>query len=134
MLTRKVRESGTHLDFATCTTERKDVGSTLGNDLTTRVRTVSSVADAGNEDRNSDIWVHESSNVEMLRWRTYDRFVFWGLEALLFGMASQDFARDRVIVPEKPILDILLRQLGLLGHLVSTRNDSAHTILGRETM
>jgi hypothetical protein len=60
MLTRKVGESGTHLDFATCTMERKDVGSTLGNDLTTRVRTVSSVADAGNEDRNSDIWVQMS--------------------------------------------------------------------------
>jgi hypothetical protein len=47
---------GTHLDFATCTIERRDVGSMPGNDLMTRVRTVSSVADTGNEDRNNDIW------------------------------------------------------------------------------
>jgi hypothetical protein len=69
MLTRKGGESGTHLDFATCTIEHKDVGSTPGNDLMTHVQTVSSVADGGNEDRNSDIWVHESSNVEKLRGR-----------------------------------------------------------------
>jgi hypothetical protein len=36
----------------------RDVGSTPGGDLITRMRTVSSVADAGHEDRNSDIWVH----------------------------------------------------------------------------
>jgi hypothetical protein len=57
---KKGGEPGTHLDFATCTIERKDVGSTPGNDLITRVRTVSSVADAGNEDRNNDIWVFVS--------------------------------------------------------------------------
>lgn len=45
-----------HLDFATCTIERKDACSTPGNDLTTRVRMVSSVAEAGKEERNSDIW------------------------------------------------------------------------------
>lgn len=33
----------------------------------TRARTVSSVADAGKEDRNSDIWVHESPKVKTLR-------------------------------------------------------------------
>jgi hypothetical protein len=64
---KKGGESGTHLDFMTCTIERRDVGSTPGSDLITRMRTVSSVADAGNEDRNSDIWVHESSKVEKLR-------------------------------------------------------------------
>ncbi len=45
-----------HLDFATWTIERKDVGSTPGNDLMTRVRMVCSVADAGKEERNNDIW------------------------------------------------------------------------------
>jgi hypothetical protein len=60
-----------------------------------------------------------------MRSRTYDRFVFWRLEALLIGMPSQDFARYRVIVPEIPILDILLRQLGLLWHLVSECERSA---------
>jgi hypothetical protein len=60
MLTRKVGESRTHLDFATCTIERRDVGSTLGSDLIMRVQTVSSIADAGNENRNSDIWVQMS--------------------------------------------------------------------------
>jgi hypothetical protein len=51
---------GTHLDFATCTIERRDVGSTLGSDLITCVQTVSSIADTGNEDRNNEIWVHMS--------------------------------------------------------------------------
>jgi hypothetical protein len=46
-----------YLDFATWTIERKDVGSTPVNDLMTRVRMVSSVADAGKEERNSDIWL-----------------------------------------------------------------------------
>jgi hypothetical protein len=44
---KKGGESGTHLDFMTCTIERRDVGSTPGSDLITRMRTVSSVADAG---------------------------------------------------------------------------------------
>ncbi|SRR5216684_5340516 len=44
-----------YLDFATWTTERKEVGSTPGNDLMTRVRMVCSVADAGKEERNRDI-------------------------------------------------------------------------------
>ena len=76
----------------------------------TRARTVSSVADGGNEDRNNDIWVvyepieRFDRNVR----RTYHRFVFWRLKALLFGMPSQDFACDGVIVPEIPVLNILL--------------------------
>jgi hypothetical protein len=40
--------------------------------------------------------------------RTYHRFVFWWLKALLFSMPSQDFACDGVIVPEIPVLDVLL--------------------------
>jgi hypothetical protein len=52
--------TGTHLDFAMCTIECRDVGSTPGNVLMTRVRTVSSIADTGNEDRNNDIWVQMS--------------------------------------------------------------------------
>jgi hypothetical protein len=36
-------------------------------------------------------------------------------------MPGQDFTCDRVIVPEKPILDILLRQLGLIWYLVSRK-------------
>jgi hypothetical protein len=44
-----------YLDLATWTIERRDVGSTPGNDLMTRVRMVSSVADTGKEERNSDI-------------------------------------------------------------------------------
>jgi len=49
-------DDATYLDFPTWTIERKDVGSTPGNDLMTRVRMVSSVADAGKEEMNSDIW------------------------------------------------------------------------------
>jgi hypothetical protein len=44
-----------YLDFATWTIERRDAGSTLGNDFMTRVRMVSSVADGGKEDKKSDI-------------------------------------------------------------------------------
>jgi hypothetical protein len=36
----------------------RDVGSTPGSDLITRMWTVSSAADAVHEDRNSDIGVH----------------------------------------------------------------------------
>jgi hypothetical protein len=122
---------GTHLDFATCTIERRDVVSTPGNDLITRVRTVSSVADAGNEDRNNDIWVYVSHRKSRQRSRTYDRFVFWRLETLLIGMPSQDFTRYRVIVPEIPILNVLLRQLGLLWYLVSMQRDSIIRRRGR---
>jgi len=52
---RSLKLTNAHLDFATWTIERKDVGSTPGNDLMTCVRTVCSVADAGKEERNNDI-------------------------------------------------------------------------------
>ena len=95
----------------------------------TRVRTVSSVADVGNEDRNNDIWVHIiMSHRKGKDTTTYDRFVFWGLETLLFSMPSQDFTCDGVIVPEIPILDILLRQLVLLWHLVPNAHARSVTI------
>jgi hypothetical protein len=123
---------GTHLDFATCTIERRDVVSTPGNELITRVRTVSSVADAGKEDRNNDIWVYVSHRKSRHRSRTYDRFVFWRLQTLLIGMSSQDFTRYGVIVPEIPILNVLLRQLGLLWYLVSIRKRSSYGAGGKK--
>jgi hypothetical protein len=97
-----------HLDFATWTIERKDVGLTPGNDLMTRVRMVCSVADAGNEERNNDIWSQMSAGTRAPRAiRTHHRLIFWRLEALLFGMPSQNFARDRIVVPKVSVLDIL---------------------------
>lgn len=46
----------TDLDFATYTIDLIWEGSTEGSDFTTRVRTDSSVAEAGRDVRNNDIW------------------------------------------------------------------------------
>ena len=50
---------------------------------------------------------------------TYHRLIFWRVEALLLRMPSQNFARDRIVVPKVSVLDILLRQLVFNWHLVS---------------
>jgi hypothetical protein len=39
---------------------------------------------------------------------THHSLIFWRLEALLFGVPSQNFARDRIVVPKESVLDILL--------------------------
>jgi hypothetical protein len=50
---------------------------------------------------------------------THHRLIFWWLETLVIRMPSQNFARDRIIVPKEPVLNILLRQLVFLWHFVS---------------
>jgi hypothetical protein len=50
---------------------------------------------------------------------THHRLIFWWFEALVLRMSSQNFARDRIIVPKISVLNVLLRQLVIHWHLVT---------------
>jgi hypothetical protein len=87
----------------------------------TRVRMVCSVADAGKEERNNDIWSWMCGWEMVLLFErgTHHRFIFWEFEALVLRMSSQNFARDRIIFPKISVLNVLLRQLVIHWHLVT---------------
>ena len=50
---------------------------------------------------------------------TYDILILWWLQAHVCGMSGQYLLRDWVIAAVIPILDVLLRELVLNGHLMS---------------
>jgi hypothetical protein len=52
--------------------------------------------------------VSRDSSNPCARKGTHNRLIFWRLEALLFGVPSQNFARDRIVLPKESVLDILL--------------------------
>jgi hypothetical protein len=85
----------------------------------------------GNEDRNNDIWVQMSHRKLRHGAEGVPQICLLGPDTLLFSTPSQEFTCDRIVVSEIPILDVLLRQLGLLWYLVSMRMFSS-TILGGE--
>jgi hypothetical protein len=71
---------------------------------------LSSVALAGSEDKNMDVW--RNKNEFQYQGRSekgvYDRLVFWRCQALITGVRGHDLPSYRIVVAMISILHILM--------------------------